>query len=179
MAFDMGGPINKSAYTFGVGLLASEIYAPMAAIMAAGMVPPLACALASNVFRKRFTYDERQASKATAVLGISFITEGAIPYAAADPLRVIPCTVLGSAVTGAISMVLGCKLVVPHGGIFVLAIPNAITHGLAYIAAIVIGTLVSTAALYFAKKPISLVEKTAAADLDNQLHPIHTKHHEN
>lgn len=163
MAFDMGGPINKSAYTFGVGLLASQIYAPMAAIMAAGMVPPLACALAANLFRKRFTDDERQASKATAVLGISFITEGAIPYAAADPLRVIPCTVLGSAVTGAISMVLGCKLVVPHGGIFVLAIPNAITHGLAYIAAIVIGTLVATGALYFAKKPIPLVDKPVAA----------------
>ena len=152
MAFDMGGPVNKSAYTFSVGLLASQIYAPMAAVMAAGMVPPLACALAANLFRDRFTLDEREASKATAVLGISFITEGAIPYAAADPMRVIPCTMLGSAVTGAISMVLGCKLLVPHGGIFVLAIPNAITHGLGYLGAIVAGTLVSAGALYFAKR---------------------------
>ncbi len=163
MAFDMGGPVNKSAYTFSVGLLASQIYVPMAAVMAAGMVPPLACALAANVFRERFTDDERQASKATAILGISFITEGAIPYAAADPLRVIPCTILGSAVTGAISMVMGCKLMVPHGGIFVLAIPNAITHGLAYIVAILAGTSVATVALYFTKRPIRELTSAAAA----------------
>ncbi|WP_269525464.1 fructose-specific PTS transporter subunit EIIC [Coraliomargarita parva] len=161
MAFDMGGPVNKSAYTFGVGLLASQIYAPMAAVMAAGMVPPLACALAANLFRKKFTDDERQASKAAAVLGISFITEGAIPYAAADPVRVIPCNVLGAAVTGGLSMLWGCKLVVPHGGIFVLAIPNAITQGLAYVGAILAGTAVATVALYFAKRPVA--ERLSAA----------------
>lgn len=153
MAFDMGGPINKAAYTFGVGLVSTQIYAPMAAIMAAGMVPPLGLALAATVFKSRFSADERQATKATAVLGIAFITEGAIPYAAADPVRVIPATVLGSAVAGAISMTLGCKLLVPHGGIFVLAIPGAITHALAYVLALVAGTLVTTAALYFLKKP--------------------------
>ncbi len=163
MAFDMGGPVNKSAYTFSVGLLASQIYVPMAAVMAAGMVPPLACALAANLFRNKFTDDERQASKATAILGISFITEGAIPYAAADPLRVIPCTILGSAVTGAISMVMGCKLMVPHGGVFVLAIPNAITSGLAYVAAILIGTAVATVALYFTKRPLSKLPSAATA----------------
>jgi PTS system fructose-specific IIC component len=163
MAFDMGGPVNKSAYTFSVGLLASQIYLPMAAVMAAGMVPPLACALAANLFRNKFTDDERQASKATAILGISFITEGAIPYAAADPFRVIPCTILGSAVTGAVSMVMGCKLMVPHGGVFVLAIPNAITHGLAYIAAILIGTMVATVALYLTKRPLDKLPKTVAA----------------
>ena len=162
MAFDMGGPVNKSAYTFSVGLLASQIYVPMAAVMAAGMVPPLACALAANLFRNKFTADERQASKATAILGISFITEGAIPYAAADPFRVIPCTVLGSAVTGAISMVLGCRLMVPHGGVFVLAIPNAITQGMGYVAAILIGTLVSVGALYFAKRPLKQAVPVAA-----------------
>ena len=153
MAFDMGGPINKAAYTFSVGLVATQIYGPMAAAMAAGMVPPLGLALASTLFKSRFTADERKASKATAVLGISFITEGAIPYAAADPLRVIPATVTGAAVTGAISMAIGCKLVVPHGGIFVLAIPNAITHGLGYLAAIVAGTLVTAGVLFVLKKP--------------------------
>ncbi|MFT4176329.1 MAG: fructose-specific PTS transporter subunit EIIC [Luteolibacter sp.] len=152
MAFDMGGPINKAAYTFGVGLVTSQVYGPMAAVMAAGMVPPLGLALAASLFKNRFTADERQASKATAVLGISFVTEGAIPYAAADPLRVIPAAVTGAAVTGGLSMFLGCKLMVPHGGIFVLAIPNAITHGLAYLIAIVAGTLVTTAALFLLKK---------------------------
>lgn len=153
MAFDMGGPINKAAYTFGVGLVSTQIYGPMAAIMAAGMVPPLGLALAATLFKNRFTADEQQATKATAVLGAAFITEGAIPYAAADPIRVIPATVLGSAVTGAISMAVGCKLLVPHGGIFVLAIPGSITHVLGYVIALVAGTLVTTAALYFLKKP--------------------------
>lgn len=155
MAFDMGGPINKAAYTFGTGLLVSHINTPMAAIMAAGMVPPLGVALAATLFKNRFSADERQATKATAVLGIAFITEGAIPYAAADPLRVIPATVAGAAVTGAISMVAGCKLLVPHGGIFVLAIPGAITHVLAYVIAIAAGTLVTTTVLYFLKKPLN------------------------
>ena len=155
MAFDMGGPVNKSAYTFAVGLLASQIYAPMAAVMAAGMVPPLAAALAATLFRDRFTTEERGASKATAILGVSFITEGAIPFAAADPVRVIPCLIAGSAVTGAISMAVGCQLLVPHGGIFVLAIPHAITHGLGYLAALATGTAVATAALYFAKRPLN------------------------
>ena len=154
MAFDMGGPINKAAYTFAVGLVATKIYGPMAAVMAAGMVPPLGVALAASIFKNRFTSDEQQATKATAVLGISFITEGAIPYAAADPLRVIPATVVGAAVTGAISMVLGCKLLVPHGGIFVLAIPNAINHTLGYLVAIVVGTAVTTGMLFLLKKPL-------------------------
>ena len=156
MAFDMGGPINKAAYTFAVGLVATKIYGPMAAVMAAGMVPPLGVALAATLFKNRFTADEQQATKATAVLGISFITEGAIPYAAADPLRVIPCTIAGSAVAGAISMAVGCKLLVPHGGIFVLAIPNAINHTLGYLVAIVAGTLVTTGLLFILKKPLTV-----------------------
>ncbi|MEP2776687.1 MAG: fructose-specific PTS transporter subunit EIIC [Luteolibacter sp.] len=155
MAFDMGGPINKAAYTFGVGLVATQIYGPMAAVMAAGMVPPLGVALAATLFKNRFSKDEQEATKATAVLGISFITEGAIPYAAADPFRVIPSTMAGAAVAGAISMVFGCKLLVPHGGIFVLAIPNAINHALAYLIAIIAGTLVTTAMLFLLKKPLA------------------------
>lgn len=155
MAFDMGGPINKAAYTFAVGLVATKIYGPMAAVMAAGMVPPLGLALAASIFKNRFTFDEQQATKATAVLGISFITEGAIPYAAADPLRVIPATVAGAATTGAISMAVGCKLLVPHGGIFVLAIPNAINHALVYLVAILVGTAVTTGMLFLLKKPLA------------------------
>lgn len=154
MAFDMGGPVNKAAYTFGVGLLSSSIYEPMAAIMAAGMTPPLGLALAATLFKNRFTPDEHEASKAAFVLGISFITEGAIPYAARDPFRVIPCIMIGSAVTGALSMAFKCALVVPHGGIFVLPIPNAVTGLVAYAAAIVIGTIVTAGALFIAKRPL-------------------------
>ncbi|SHJ36312.1 PTS system D-fructose-specific IIB component (F1P-forming), Frc family (TC 4.A.2.1.1)/PTS system D-fructose-specific IIC component (F1P-forming), Frc family (TC 4.A.2.1.1) [Malonomonas rubra DSM 5091] len=155
MAFDMGGPVNKAAYTFGVGLLSSQIYGPMAAIMAAGMVPPLGLALAATLFKNRFTDDEQEASKAAFVLGISFITEGAIPFAARDPFRVIPCIMLGSAVTGALSMVFGAALMVPHGGIFVLFIPNAVTQLVPYAVAILVGMLVTAAALFALKKPIS------------------------
>ena len=157
MAFDMGGPVNKSAYAFATGLITSQtdpIYGPMAAVMAAGMVPPLGLALASVLFKNRFSLDEREAAGATAALGISFITEGAIPYAAKDPLRVIPTLMLGSAVTGAIAMVAGCELRVPHGGVFVLPIPNAVTNLGPYLIAIVAGTLVTTTALFFLKRPL-------------------------
>ena len=126
MAFDMGGPLNKAAYTFAVGLLASKVYGPMAAVMAAGMTPPLALGLAATLYKNRFNQEERDASKAAIVLGISFVTEGAIPFAAKDPLRVIPCLMAGSAVTGAISLAAGVRLMVPHGGIFVLLIPHAV-----------------------------------------------------
>ena len=160
MAFDMGGPVNKAAYAFATGLIASEVYAPMAAVMAAGMTPPLALALATVVFKNRFTVDEREAGKATAVLGISFITEGAIPFAAKDPLRVIPALMIGSAVAGALSMVMGSELRVPHGGVFVLPIPNAVTNLGAYLLAIVAGTVVSTLALGALKRPLNA---TAAA----------------
>ncbi len=123
MAVDMGGPVNKAAYAVAVGLLASKIYAPMAAVMAAGMTPPLALGLATYLFKNRFTNDEREAGKSVWVLGLAFITEGAIPYAAEDPFRVIPSCILGSAVAGGLSMLFGCQLRVPHGGIFVLPIP--------------------------------------------------------
>lgn len=169
MAFDMGGPVNKAAYTFSVGLLSSKIYAPMAAVMAAGMVPPLGLALAASLFKNRFTADEREASKAAFVLGISFITEGAIPYAARDPFRVIPSIMAGSAVTGALSMVFGAHLLVPHGGIFVLLIPNAVTHLLLYVLAIAVGTVITAGILFFVKRPVAEINgqlaetQTAAA----------------
>lgn len=152
MAFDMGGPVNKAAYAFATGLIASEVYAPMAAAMAAGMTPPLGLALATRVFASRFTADEREAGKAAAVLGISFITEGAIPFAARDPLRVIPSLMAGSAVAGMISMFVGAELKVPHGGIFVLPIPNAVTHIGGYLTALSAGTVV-TAGLLGLLKP--------------------------
>ena len=107
MAFDMGGPINKSAYAFSVGLLGSHVYMPMAAVMVAGMTPPLGLALATFLFKNRFTEDEREAGKAAGVLGLAFITEGAIPFAARDPFRVIPACMIGSAVAGGLSMALG------------------------------------------------------------------------
>ncbi len=163
MAFDMGGPVNKSAYAFATGLIASEVYAPMAAVMAAGMTPPLAIALATQVFRNRFSEDERESGKAAAVLGIAFITEGAIPFAAKDPLRVIPSLMVGSAVTGAISMVFNCTLRVPHGGAFVLPIPNAVGNLGMYVVAIVVGTLTSATALGILKRPIASAIATAPA----------------
>ncbi|KVD86658.1 PTS fructose transporter subunit IIBC [Burkholderia sp. ABCPW 14] len=147
MAVDMGGPVNKAAYAFSAGLIASHVYTPMAATMAAGMTPPLGIALATWLFRQRFGTEEREAGKAAAVLGIAFITEGAIPFAARDPMRVIPACIAGSAVTGAISMAAGAELKVPHGGIFVLPIPNAVTHLGVYALAIVVGTLVTAVAV--------------------------------
>ncbi|ADE86271.1 PTS fructose-like transporter subunit IIB [Rhodobacter capsulatus] len=159
MAVDMGGPINKAAYTFAVGLLTSSTYAPMAAVMAAGMTPPLGLALATLVAKNRFTAEEREAGGAAAVLGLSFITEGAIPFAAKDPARVIPSIIVGSAITGALSMALGCLLVAPHGGIFVLAIPHAVTNLGLYALSIVVGTLVTTGLLIALKKPIPAEER--------------------
>jgi fructose PTS system EIIBC or EIIC component len=155
MAFDMGGPVNKAAYAFSTGLIASEVYRPMAAVMIAGMTPPLGVALATWLFRNRFTKDEREAGKAAGVLGLSFITEGAIPFAARDPLRVIPAFMVGSAIAGAISMAAGVELRVPHGGAFVLPIPNAVTHVGVYLVALVAGALATALALRITLKPVS------------------------
>jgi len=163
MAFDMGGPVNKAAYTFATGLLASQVTTPMAAVMAAGMTPPLGLALATLLFKDRFSAEEREAGKAAAVLGISFITEGAIPFAAKDPFRVIPSIMVGSAVAGALSMVFGATLAVPHGGIFVLPIPNAVGNLPMYIVAILAGTLVTAAMLYVLKRPLGTLETPTTA----------------
>ncbi|CAO3426880.1 fructose-specific PTS transporter subunit EIIC [Azospirillum doebereinerae] len=163
MAFDMGGPVNKAAYAFSTGLIASQIYTPMAAAMAAGMVPPLGLALATKLFADRFTKEEREAGNAAAVLGIAFITEGAIPFAARDPFRVIPALVAGAALTGAISMAIGAELKVPHGGVFVLPIPNAVTQLGGYIVALVVGTVVTAVALRVLKKPVTVAVETGKA----------------
>ena len=162
MAFDMGGPVNKAAYTFGVGLLASKVYTPMAAVVAAGMTPPLGLALAVFLFKNRFDAEEREAGAPALVLGLSFITEGAIPFAAKDPFRVIPATMIGSAVAGAISMAWGVQFLVPHGGIFAALIPGAVSPLLPYLAAIVAGTLITTAALFVLKKKQNATAAAAA-----------------
>ena len=147
MCFDLGGPVNKAAYTFGVGLLGSQIYTPMAAVMAAGMVPAMGMGLATFLARKKFTPQEQEAGKASFVLGLCFISEGAIPFAARDPMRVIPACVAGGAVTGMLSMLIGAKLMAPHGGVFVFFIPNAVTPIFLYFGAILVGTLI-TGVLY-------------------------------
>jgi PTS system fructose-specific IIC component len=152
MSFDMGGPVNKAAYVFGTGLLASGVYEPMAAIMAAGMVPPLAIALATTFFKNKFNDLDRDAGKACYVMGLSFITEGAIPFAAADPLRVIPSVMAGSATAGALSMAFGIGLRAPHGGIFV--VPLVENGALQYALAILVGSVVSALLIGFLKKPV-------------------------
>jgi PTS system fructose-specific IIC component len=153
MCVDLGGPINKAAYAFSVGLLASQSYAPMAATMAAGMVPPIGLGLATFIARRKFAQTEREAGKAALVLGMCFISEGAIPFAAKDPLRVIPSAIAGGALTGALSMYFGCKLMAPHGGLFVLLIPNAINHALLYLLAIVAGSVLTAVVYSVVKKP--------------------------
>ncbi|WP_278398075.1 PTS fructose-like transporter subunit IIB [Stutzerimonas kunmingensis] len=153
MCVDLGGPVNKAAYAFSVGLLASQSYAPMAATMAAGMVPPIGMGIATLIARRKFAQTEREAGKAALVLGCCFISEGAIPFAAKDPLRVIPASIAGGALTGALSMTFGAKLLAPHGGLFVLLIPNAINHALLYLAAILAGSLVTGVIYAVIKRP--------------------------
>lgn len=153
MCTDMGGPVNKVAYAFGVGLLSSQTYAPMAAIMAAGMVPPLAMGLATLVARRKFNKGQQEGGKAALVLGLCFISEGAIPFAARDPMRVLPCCIVGGAVTGAISMAIDAKLMAPHGGLFVLLIPGAITPVIGYLMAIIIGTAIAGLSYAVLKRP--------------------------
>lgn len=138
MSVDMGGPINKAAYVFGTASLASDEFQIMAAVMAGGMVPPLALALAVFFFKKKFSSRERQSGVANLIMGACFITEGAIPFAAADPLRVIPSCIVGSAVAGGLSMFFGCALRAPHGGVFVLPV---ISHPLGFLAAVLIGAV--------------------------------------
>lgn len=151
MAVDMGGPVNKAAYVTGTGLLAGGEYGVMAAVMAGGMVPPIAIALCTTFFGNRFSENERKSGITNFVMGLSFITEGAIPFAAADPLRVIPSLVVGSATAGALSMAFDCTLRAPHGGIFVVP---TIGNPLMYLAAIVIGAVISCLIMSVLKKPI-------------------------
>ena len=156
MAVDLGGPINKAAYTFGTGMLASGQYEIMAAVMAGGMVPPLAIALLATIFPRKIPKKDKQAAYVNYIMGLSFISEGAIPFASADPLRTIPSFVIGSAVTGALSMLFSCTLMAPHGGIFVIA---TIGHPVKYLLAILIGTIVSTLIMAKLKKNLPEYQK--------------------
>jgi PTS system fructose-specific IIC component len=154
MAIDMGGPFNKAAYVFGTAALATgneNGYLIMAAVMAGGMVPPLAIALCTTFFGNRFNENQRKSGLTNYVMGLSFITEGAIPFAAADPLRVIPSCIIGSATAGALSMAFNCTLMAPHGGIFVVPV---IGNAILYIAAVAVGSVVGMIMLAVLKKPI-------------------------
>lgn len=152
MAIDMGGPFNKAAYVFGTAAIAAGNYDIMAAVMIGGMTPPCAIALATILFKNKFTKEERESGPTNFIMGLAFITEGAIPYAAADPLRVLPSCIAGSAVAGALSMAFGCTLMAPHGGIFVVPVMG---NAVMYLLALVIGTLVSTVLLGVLKKKVA------------------------
>lgn len=152
MAIDMGGPVNKAAYVFGTASIAAGNYNIMAAVMIGGMVPPLAIALATIFFKNKFTAEERKAGPTNFIMGLSFITEGAIPFAASDPLHVLPACAVGSAVAGGLSMAFGCTLMAPHGGIFVVP---TIGNLLMYLVALVIGAFIACGLLGLLKKKVS------------------------
>ena len=152
MAIDMGGPVNKAAYVFGTASIAAGNYNIMAAVMIGGMVPPLAIALATIFFKNKFTAEERKAGPTNFIMGLSFITEGAIPFAASDPLHVLPACAVGSAVAGELSMAFGCTLMAPHGGIFVVP---TIGNPLMYLVALVIGSFIACGLLGLLKKKVS------------------------
>lgn len=149
MSVDMGGPFNKAAYVFGTASIAAGNYDIMAAVMIGGMVPPCAIALASLLFKNKFTKDERKSAPVNFIMGLAFITEGAIPYAAADPLHVLPSCIVGAAAAGALSMAFGCTLMAPHGGIFVFPV---VGNAVMYLAALVVGTVIGAVLLGLLKK---------------------------
>lgn len=151
MAIDMGGPFNKAAYVFGTASIAAGNYDIMAAVMVGGMTPPCAIALATLLFKNKFTKEERESGPTNFIMGLAFITEGAIPFAASDPLHVLPSCVIGSGTAGALSMLFGCTLMAPHGGIFVFPV---VGNAFMYVAALVAGTLVSAVLLGFLKKNV-------------------------
>ena len=152
MSVDMGGPVNKAAYVFGTASIAAANYNIMAAVMVGGMVPPTAIALATLIFKKKFTADERKAGPTNFIMGLSFITEGAIPFAASDPLHVLPACVVGSAVAGALSMAFNCTLMAPHGGIFVFL---TVGNPLLYLVALVVGSVIACVLLGVLKKDVA------------------------
>ncbi|OTQ73781.1 MULTISPECIES: PTS fructose transporter subunit IIBC [unclassified Gilliamella] len=163
MCTDMGGPINKVAYAFGTGLISAQVYAPMAAVMAGGMVPPLAMGLATLIARKKFAKAEQESGKASLVLGLCFISEGAIPFAARDPLRVIPCCIIGGAITGGLSLAFGSELMTPHGGLFALAIPGVVKPVGGYLLSIVVGSVIAGVAYALIKKPEAQTSELVSA----------------
>ena len=152
MAIDMGGPFNKAAYVFGTAAIAAGNYDIMAAVMIGGMTPPCAIALATLLFKDKFTKEEREAGPTNFIMGLAFITEGAIPFAASDPLHVLPSCIIGSAVAGAMSMAFNCTLMAPHGGIFVFPV---VGNAVMYLAALVVGTVVSAVLLGILKKKVA------------------------
>ena len=152
MSVDMGGPFNKAAYVFGTASIAAGNYDVMAAVMIGGMVPPCAIALATMIFKNKFTKEERDAGPTNFIMGLAFITEGAIPFAASDPLRVLPSCIVGSGVAGALSMLFGCTLMAPHGGIFVFPV---VGNALLYLLSLVIGTVISALLLGVLKKKVA------------------------
>ena len=152
MSIDMGGPFNKAAYVFGTAAIASGNYDIMAAVMIGGMVPPLAIALATTFFKDRFTEDERKNGPVNYIMGLSFVTEGAIPYAAADPARVIPACLVGAAAAGGLSMAFGCTLRAPHGGIFVFPV---VGNPVMYLVSLVVGSVIGMLLLGLFKKKIA------------------------
>ena len=152
MAIDMGGPFNKAAYVFGTAAIAAGNYDIMAAVMIGGMTPPCAIALATLLFKDKFTKEERDAGPTNFIMGLAFITEGAIPFAASDPLRVLPSCIIGSAVAGAISMAFNCTLMAPHGGIFVFPV---VGNAVMYLVALVVGTVISAVLLGLLKKKVA------------------------
>lgn len=151
MAIDMGGPFNKAAYVFGTAAIAAGNYDIMAAVMNGGMTPPCAIALATLLFKNKFTKEQRETGPTNFIMGLAFITEGAIPFAASDPIHVLPSCIAGSAVAGALSMAFGCTLMAPHGGIFVFPV---VGNAILYLVALVIGTVVSAALLGLLKKKV-------------------------
>ena len=151
MSIDVGVPFIKAAYVFGRASIASGQFDIMASVMIGGMVPPIAIALATTFFKNRFTKSEQQTSITNYIMGLSFITEGAIPFAASDPLRIIPPCIVGSAIAGALSMMFGCGSRAPHGGIFVIGI---IDNPLMFLIALVVGAVVAMAGIVLLKKPL-------------------------
>ena len=155
MSIDMGGPFNKAAYVFGTAAIATGGYDIMAAVMIGGMVPPIAIALSTTFFKSRWTEEERKNGPVNYIMGLSFITEGAIPYAAADPIRVIPACMVGAGVAGGLSMAFNCTLMAPHGGIFVFPV---VDHTALYCVALAVGSVLGAVIL-------SLVKKTQSAEV--------------
>lgn len=152
MSVDMGGPVNKAAYVFGTAAIAAGNYNVMAAVMVGGMVPPIAIAIATMLFKNKFTEEERKAGPTNIIMGLSFISEGAIPFAASDPLRVIPSCIIGSAISGALSMAFGCTLMAPHGGIFVFP---TVGNAAMYLVSLIVGSVVAAVILGIIKKRIN------------------------
>ncbi|MFD1442024.1 PTS fructose transporter subunit IIC [Lacticaseibacillus hegangensis] len=170
MAFDMGGPLNKSIFAFSMIAFDAGNFVPFAAVMAGGVTPPLAIALSTVIFKNKYTAEERESGKAAWVLGAVNITEGAIPFAVADPLRVIPCIMIGSSVASTLSLIFNCACRIPHGGLIAPLIPNVVDHPVLWVVSIICGTIVGAILLGIVKK--TKTETEASAKTSTQLNPL-------